>query len=197
MISQLVGVVAEIGPDGMVLDVNGVGYGVLCPGRTLGGVVVGKQAKLYTVLVVREDAHVLYGFTDKVERQMFQLLTGSVSGVGPRIGLALLSSFSVSEITGAIFGNQPSFLARASGVGKKLAEKIIVELKDRLQKLPALTMDAAPMQAITGVGQDVASALTNLGYQPKAAEVAAAAAVKECGEGGFEAVFRLALRKVG
>lgn len=197
MISHLIGTVAEVTPLSAVVDIGGVGYAVLCPGRTLGGLVVGKQAKLYTVLVVREDAHTLYGFTDKVERTMFELLTGSVSGVGPRIGLALLSSFSVSEITGAIFGNQPAFLARASGVGKKLAEKIIVELKDRLQKMPVLTAEVGPMQALSTIGQDVASALTNLGYQPKAAEAAAAAAVKESAEAGFEAVFRLALRKVG
>ncbi|MFZ2586968.1 MAG: Holliday junction branch migration protein RuvA [Alphaproteobacteria bacterium] len=196
MISYLAGTVAEVAADHAVVDVNGVGYEVLCPGRTLGGLAVGKAAKLFTVLVVREDAHVLFGFTDRVERQMFQLLTGSVSGVGPRIGLSLLSSFNVSEITGAIFANQPAQLARASGVGKKLAEKIIVELKDRLQKLPALTADAAPMQALSTVGHDVASALVNLGYQPKAAETAAAAAVKESGESGFETVFRNALRRV-
>lgn len=196
MISYLQGHVAEVAADHVVLDVNGVGYAVLCPGRTLGGLVVGKPAKVFTVLVVREDAHILYGFTDRVERQMFELVTGSVSGVGPRIGLSLLSSFTVAEMTSAIFGNQPSYLARASGVGKKLAEKMIVELKDRLQKLPQLAGgEAMPMGALSSVAQDVASALVNLGYQPKAAEAAASAAAKEAE--GFEGVFRVALKKVG
>lgn len=197
MISHLQGLVAEIAPTHAVLDVNGVGYAVYCPGRTLGALHSGKPAKLYTVLVVREDAHTLYGFADKVERQMFELLTGSVSGVGPRIGLALLSSFTVADITGAIFSNQPGLLAKANGVGKKLAEKIIVELKDKLQKLPQLAEGAAtPALTLAGIGQDVASALVNLGYQPKVAETAAAAAAKEHPDAGFEALFRTALRKV-
>ncbi|MCP5405755.1 MAG: Holliday junction branch migration protein RuvA [Pseudomonadaceae bacterium] len=193
MLAQITGQVLEVAPDHAVVDCHGVGYLLFCPGRTLGGLVVGQQGRLFTVLNVREDALTLYGFADKTERQMFRLLT-TVSGVGPKIGLSLLSSFSVAEITGAIFGNQPAVLARASGVGKRMAEKIIVELKDKLKNLP-LAADVAPTAALPDVAQDVASALMNLGYQPKAAEAAASAALKEDAGAGFEELFRLALKK--
>lgn len=194
MLAQILGTVVEVGPDHAVVDCHGVGYLVYCSGRTLAGLQSGQQARVYTVLNVREDALTLYGFTDKVERQMFQLLTNQVSGVGPRIGLSLLSSFTVAEITGAIFSNQPAMLARANGVGKRLAEKIIVELKDKLKSLP-VAADAAPAAALSNLGHDVASALMNLGYQPKAAETAVAGALKDLPNGGFEDVFRLALKK--
>lgn len=195
MLSQLTGVVCEIAPDHAVIDCNGVGYQVFCPGRALGVLETGKQARVYTYLAVREDALTLYGFTDRSERQFFQMLTGMVSGVGPRIGLALLSSFTVAEMVAAISANQPSQLARASGVGKKLAEKIIVELKDKLGMFAGAAEGVAIGASSRGAATDLASALVNLGYQPKVAEAAAASAIQELPEGGFDALFRLALRK--
>jgi Holliday junction DNA helicase RuvA len=194
MLSQLTGTVLEIAPDHAVIDCHGVGYQVFCPGRALGMLEMGKQARVYTYLAVREDALTLYGFVDRSERQFFQMLTGMVSGVGPRIGLALLSSFSVAEMVAAISANQPSQLARASGVGKKLAEKIIVELKDKLGGF-ASAAEGVVLGKANGAATDLASALVNLGYQPKVAEAAAASAIKEMPEGGFDALFKLALRK--
>lgn len=202
MLALLTGTVIEIAPDPgsgagaghAVLDCNGVGYQVFCPGRSLGSLETGKQARLYTHLAVREDAMTLYGFSDRAERQFFQMLVGTVSGVGPRIGLALLSSFSVAEIAAAISQNQPAQLARASGVGKKLAEKIIVELKDKLGGF-ASAAEGIAFGVANGATGDLASALVNLGYQPKVAEAAAASAVKELPDGGFDALFKLALRK--
>lgn len=194
MLSQLTGTILEIAPDHVVLDCHGVGYQVFCPGRCLGGLESGKAARLYTVLNVREDALTLYGFPDRYERQMFQLLTGTVSGVGPRIGLALLSSFATADIVSAILANQPGQLSRAPGVGKKLAEKIIVELKDKLKSYDAAP--GAPAAATANqTGRDIASALINLGYQPKTAEAAAEAALKDSPDAGFDVLFRLALRK--
>lgn len=193
MLSQLTGTILEVAPDHAVIDCHGVGYQVFCPGRALGNLESGKQARLYTYLAVREDALTLYGFVDRSERQFFQMLTNMVSGVGPRIGLALLSSFSVAEMVAAISGNQPSQLARASGVGKKLAEKIIVELKDKLGVFAGA--GEGIVLATGGAATDLASALVNLGYQPKVAEAAAASAIKEMPEAGFDALFKLALRK--
>lgn len=195
MLSQLTGLVCEIAPDHAVIDCNGVGYQVFCPGRALGSLENGKQARVYTYLAVREDALTLYGFTDRSERQFFQMLTGMVSGVGPRIGLALLSSFTVAEMVAAISANQPSQLARASGVGKKLAEKIIVELKDKLGVFAGAAEGLAIGASSHGAVTDLASALVNLGYQPKVAEAAAASALKEAPDAAFEALFKLALRK--
>lgn len=195
MLSQLTGTVVEIAPDHAVIDCGGVGYQVFCPGRSLGVLENGKQAKLYTVLAVREDALTLYGFTDRAERQFFQMLTNAVSGVGPRLGLALLSSFSVPEMAAAISGNQPAQLARAPGVGKKLAEKIIVELKDKLGVFAGAADGGVPGVNSHGAVTDLASALVNLGYQPKIAEAAAASAIQDLPDGGFEALFKLALRK--
>lgn len=195
MLSQLTGIVAEIAPDHAVIDCNGVGYQVFCPGRSLGALENGKTAKLYTVLAVREDALTLYGFTDRGERQFFQMLTNAVTGVGPRLGLALLSSFSVPEMAAAISANQPSQLARAPGVGKKLAEKIIVELKDKLGAFAGVGEAVAIGAGSRGAATDLTSALVNLGYQPKIAEAAAASAIQELPDGGFDALFKLALRK--
>lgn len=191
MISTLTGPILEVTATGAVVDCAGVGYFASCPARTLAALQTGQTARLYTVLNVREDALTLFGFATGAERAFFEQLT-SVSGVGPRLGLSLLSTFTPAEIQQAIAGNQPATLARASGVGKKLAEKIIVELKDKLGQLPIL-------QALAPAGSttlaDLVSALTNLGYQPKAAEAAAAEALKANPEAPFEELFKLALRK--
>lgn len=192
MISTLTGPILEVTATAAVVECAGVGYLAYCPARTLAGLQTGQSARLYTVLNVREDALTLFGFATGAERAFFEQLT-SVSGVGPRLGLSLLSTFTSAEIQQAILLNQPSTLARASGVGKKLAEKIIVELKDKLGQLPIL-------QSISGTTTnttltDLTSALINLGYQPKAAEAAAAEALKSQPTAAFEELFKLALRK--
>lgn len=192
MISLLTGPVVEITPTTAIIDCAGIGYAAHCPVRTLAALTVGAPARLYTVLNVREDALTLFGFASAAERTFFEMLT-SVSGVGPRIGLSLLSSFSPTEIQQAIITNQPAYLARASGVGKKLAEKIIVELKD---KLGSQTFFAAPTGFIApALMNDLTSALINLGYQPKVAENAAAEAIKASPSAPFEELFKSALRQ--
>lgn len=192
MISTLTGPVLEITPTTAIIDCAGIGYAAHCPVRTLAGLTVGSSARLFTVLNVREDALTLFGFSSAPERAFFEQLT-SVSGVGPRIALSLLSSFTPSEIQQAIVTNQPTHLARASGVGKKLAEKIIVELKD---KLGGITLFTGPTGFIAPtLMSDITSALINLGYQQKVAENAAAAAIKEAPSAPFEELFKSALRK--
>ena len=124
MISVLSGPVLEVGATYAVIDCHGVGYAVLCPGRTLGSLQVGQPARLFTMLNVREDALTLFGFISAAERAFFDQLT-SVSGVGPKLGLSLLTTFTVGEIQQAISLNQPSVLARASGIGKKWPKKLL------------------------------------------------------------------------
>lgn len=192
MISTLTGPVIEVTASIAIIDCAGIGYAAHCPVRTLANLTVGANARLFTVLNVREDALTLFGFSSAAERAFFEQLT-SVSGVGPRIGLSLLSSFTPVEIQQAILGNQPAQLARASGVGKKLAEKIIVELKD---KLGGLTFFSAPTGFIApALMTDLTSALVNLGYQPKVAEAAAAEAIKAAPSASFEDLFKAALRQ--
>ena len=193
MLALLHGVIAQMSEHAAVVECHGVGYEVLCSSRTLARLQVGQTARLLTHLHVREDALVLFGFADAAEKQLFT----SVSGVGPKLGLSLLSTLGPDEIVSAIQLNQPSSLARASGVGKKLAENIVVNLRD---KVGALAFAAAPASGSTqGHYADLISALANLGYQPKVAEAAAQATLREAGAAtaDFATLFKHALRHVG
>ncbi|MBI1308978.1 MAG: Holliday junction branch migration protein RuvA [Proteobacteria bacterium] len=192
MISTLTGPVLEVTATAAVIDCSGVGYAAFCPMRTMAGLTTGQTARLYTVLNVREDALTLFGFATPAERSFFEQLT-TVSGVGPRIGLSLLSSFTPADIQQAILTNQPGQLSRASGVGKKLAEKIIVELKDKLASVAILAPAAGP--AASGLLADLTSALTNLGYPAKTAQAAAEQALQANPKATFEDLFKTALHK--
>lgn len=195
MISMLSGPVLGVMSTSAVIDCGGVGYEVLCTTRTLAGLETGKAARLFTVLNVREDALTLFGFASVEERTFFNQLT-SVSGVGPKLALSLLSSFTPAEVQQAISLNQPATLARASGVGKRMAEKIIVELKDKLGQITAFGPLSVASSAATAMqAADLASALVNLGYQPKIAESAATEALKASPDAPFDELFKIALRK--
>lgn len=195
MISILTGPVIALTANSAVLDCSGVGYEALCTTRTLGGLQTGQQARLFTVLNVREDALTLFGFSSVEERTFFNQLT-SVSGVGPKLALSLLSSFTPAEVQQAITLNQPATLARASGVGKRMAEKIIVELKDKLGQITTFGPLSVAANNVTQMqATDLASALINLGYQPKIAEAAAVEALKANPSAPFEDLFRAALLK--
>ncbi|RYD49193.1 MAG: Holliday junction branch migration protein RuvA [Verrucomicrobiaceae bacterium] len=195
MISILSGPVIALTPTSAVLDCAGVGYEALCTTRTLGSLQTGQSARLFTVLNVREDALTLFGFSSVEERTFFNQLT-SVSGVGPKLALSLLSSFTPAEVQQAITLNQPATLARASGVGKRMAEKIIVELKDKIGQMTTFgPLSVAASTATHMQATDLTSALINLGYQPKTAEAAAAEALKSNPSAPFEDLFRIALLK--
>lgn len=191
MYAHLTGTITTLAADSAVLDVHGVGYLVHASSRTLGGLTAGQGAKLLTHLQVREDALTLYGFTDVAEHTIFLKLL-AVSGVGPRLALSLLSTFTPSEVIGAISANQPATLARASGVGKKMAEKIIVELKDKLGSLPIFASADSPTP-MGGLAADVLSALTNLGYPPKVAEQAVAQATAASPNATFNELLKVSL----
>ncbi len=164
-IARLKGIVAECGPDWLIVDVNGVGYLVYSPAGTVAGAKTGAGIMLHTHLAVREDGMTLYGFATGEERGLFQTLT-AVSGVGPKVGLALLSVLPVDELSYAIASGNAAALARAPGVGQKLASRIVLELRGKL-------VAEAPT-TLPGDESDVVSALIGLGYsQAEAVEAVA------------------------
>jgi len=196
MIARLAGTLAEVAPDHLVLDVNGVGYLAQASGRTLDAIgPVGGQVVLLTEMQVREDAITLFGFGSAAERDWFRLLTG-VQGVGGRVALAILSVLAPGDLHRAIAGGDKAMIARANGVGPKLAQRIAMELKERAGTLPAGAGTGPAARASGGAGADALSALANLGFRPAEAETAVAAAQEELGPAaGLDALVRLALRK--
>lgn len=195
MIAHLKGRVEETGIDHAVIDVGGVGYLVGASARTLAALPpVGEAATVFTDMLVGEDFIRLVGFARADERDWFRLLTG-VQGVGARVALAILSALEPAELSRAIAAQDKAMVARANGVGPKLAERIVRELKDKAGGVvlgPAAAAQAIP----AGAGADAVSALLNLGFRPAEASSAVAAAEDELGAGTtLDALVRLALRK--
>ncbi|MEA9977002.1 MULTISPECIES: Holliday junction branch migration protein RuvA [unclassified Pseudomonas] len=182
MIGRLRGFLAEKQPPHLVLDVNGVGYELEVPMSTLYRLPhVGEPVTLHTHLVVREDAHLLYGFFEKRERELFRELI-RLNGVGPKLALALMSGLEVDELVRCVQAQDTSALTRIPGVGKKTAERLLVELKDRFkawESVPgSFTLvsngpSAAPQVATAE--SDAVSALISLGYKPQEASKAVSA----------------------
>jgi Holliday junction DNA helicase RuvA len=189
MIGQLRGRLAEKRPNQVLVDVGGVGYLVQVPLSTYAA--LGELHTEVTLLVhthVREDALALYGFVSSREKHFFELLL-SASGVGPTLALKILSGMSVEELVPAIRGSDLARLTRIPGVGRKTAERMVVELKDKLEAVAAETekpVAASP----AGIEADVVSALVNLGYEARAAESAVAEALRESGAANFEKLLR-------
>ena len=133
MITFLHGKLVEALPTQVIVDVNGIGYEVLIPLSSFDKMPApGQPVRLLTQLVVREDAHILYGFATPAERDLFKLLVHSVSGIGPKTALNILSGISVTAFRGAVAGSDVKSLSQISGVGKKTAERIVVELRDKI-----------------------------------------------------------------
>jgi Holliday junction DNA helicase RuvA len=192
MIGKLKGTIDEIGEDHCILDVHGVGYVVFCPARTLAGLDAGEAAVLHVDTYVREDMIRLYGFSSTLEREWFRLLQ-NVQGVGAKVALSVLSTLAPGELASAIALRDLAMVSRAPGVGKRVAERIVTELKG---KAPALAGEAS-----AGIGfapaADAVSALTNLGYSRDVAANAVAAAMKAAGEGADSAkLIRLGLKEL-
>ncbi len=172
MIAFLKGEIADLTEGSVVLDVNGVGYEVLVPGQLLSMLEgIGSRVKLYTYMQVREDAVVLFGFLTKDDLQMFRLLTG-VSGVGPKAGLNILSTLGVDDLRFAILADDVKRIAKTPGIGAKTAQKIILELKDKLDLQDVFEKKSASGQitpeaaaaAGSQVVQEAVEALVALGY---------------------------------
>jgi Holliday junction DNA helicase RuvA len=195
MIAHLKGRLESTGVDHAVIDVGGVGYLVGASARTLAAVgPVGEACVLHTDLLVGEDFLRLVGFATAAERDWFRLLTG-VQGVGARVALAILSALEPNDISRAVMAQDKATVARANGVGPKLAERIVRELKDKVGGI-AIGPSAAAQVVPAGAGADAVSALLNLGFRPAEASAAVAAAEEELGDTAtLDALVRLALRK--
>jgi Holliday junction DNA helicase RuvA len=199
MIAHLRGTLLEKHPNQIVVDVQGVGYDVTIPVSTFSSLPdAGAEVRLRVHTHVREDAISLFGFYSSQEKLLFEKLI-SVSGIGPKLAIIVLSGLATGDLVGAIRNGQVDHLVRIPGVGKKTAERMVLELRDKLDGVVGGT--AAPTEdrtvsAMTEVDQDVMSALMNLGCQRPAAETA----IKKAKAGGtaaeFEPLFRRALELV-
>ena len=200
MIAHLRGSIHEKHPNRIVVDVNGVGYDVFVPLSTFYGLgETGAPVALRIHTHVREDAFLLYGFATRLEQELFERLIG-VSGIGPKVALAVLSGIEPQELIRAIERGDLARLTAIPGVGKKTSERIVLELKDRLPRAPVAAAAAGAASPDAPVMRDdVVSALVNLGYHRPLAEKAAEAAIKTCGstpDASFERVLKQALREV-
>lgn len=195
MIARLSGLLAESAADHAVIDVGGVGYLVQASTRTLSVLgAVGGQVMVFTEMQVREDAMTLFAFGSAGERDWFRLLTG-VQGVGGKVALAILSTLDADELSRAVATEDKAMVARANGVGPKLAQRIVMELKDKVGGVALGPAGALPT-AEGGAASDAVSALANLGFRPAEAGAAVAAAEAELGTGAtLDALVRLALKK--
>ena len=193
MIAHLKGRLDSLGIDHAVIDVGGVGYLVGASSKTLAAIgPVGEAAMLHTEMLVAEDFIRLVGFATASERDWFRLLTG-VQGVGARFALAILSALDPADLSRAIAAQDKAMVARANGVGPKLAERIVRELKD---KIGGVAIGGASPVVAGSSGSDAVSALLNLGFRPAEASAAVAAAEEELGGNPtLDALVRLALRK--
>ncbi|MBV7265998.1 Holliday junction branch migration protein RuvA [Erythrobacter ani] len=198
MIAKLSGRLDETGEDWAIVDVQGVGYLVHCSTKTLAALGdVGEACTVHTDLQVSENDMRLLGFAESAERDWFRLLT-QVQGVGSKVGLAILSALSTGEVRDACAGGDAATVARAQGVGPKLAGRIVNELKDKAGALPGGGMADGVAASVPagGASADAVSALENLGFKPAIAAQAVARAQTELGEGANEGdLIRVALKK--
>jgi len=203
MIGKLTGVIDSFGEDWVIVDVVGVGYRAHCPARTLQALPApGKPATLFIETYIREDVIRLYGFPTDVEREWFRLLQ-TVQGVGARVALAVLGTLSPGDLATAIALQDKATLGRAPGVGRKVAERIVTELRDKAPEYssadPAvvhLQADIAEHRAPRPIA-DAVSALTNLGYPQVQASAAVAAAARAAGDAATaEQLIRAGLREL-
>jgi Holliday junction DNA helicase RuvA len=172
-VARLRGVVEEKGADWAIISVGGIGLLAAVPTTAADRLAVGEQAALYTHLHVREDALTLFGFTSRDDLVLFELLI-SVSGVGPRVALGLLSTLDYRQLTLAIAGGRADVLRKVPGIGQKTAERLVLELRDKVAP-PAAGADAetAPSQSARQADADVVAALMGLGYSQAEASQAA------------------------
>ena len=196
-IRQLRGILAEKTPAGLLIDCGGVGYGVTVPLSTFDRLpAVGEEVTLRIAHVIREDDQLLFGFATERERAFFGTLLG-ISGIGPKLALAVLSGLTLGELATAITEGDVRRLSSISGIGKKTAERIIVELKDKVDPLEAIALksDAANAEATAPALRDAILSLVALGNRPEEARAMAQAAYEANPKATVQELIRLALRK--
>lgn len=191
MIAHLRGKLLAKHPNQAIVEAAGVGYDVTISVPTFSDLPApGSEVALYIHTHVREDALALYGFLRPSDKILFEKLL-IVSGIGPKLAITILSGMAADEMVGAIRGNDVARLTRIPGIGKKTAERMVLELRDKLPQTAPTAVTAAP--PVTAVEEDVLSALVNLGYQRAASEKALELSVKGGKGGSFDALFRSAL----
>ena len=203
MIGKLTGVIDSQGEDWLIIDVSGVGYEVSCSALTLAGLPdVGQVATLAIETYVREDQIRFFGFRTETERVWFRLLQ-SVQGVGAKVALAILGTLSPQDLANAVALQDKTRITSAPGVGPKVAQRIVSELKDRIPTMVPPQTDGQPMPihvsvvAENAVAADAVSALTNLGYNSSEASAAIASAAAKAGEAAqTEELIRLGLKEL-
>ncbi|MGB1360580.1 MAG: Holliday junction branch migration protein RuvA [Alphaproteobacteria bacterium] len=208
MIARLKGIVDLIDTNRIILDVNGVGYEVFCPNSTIATLQLGNPAVVEVITVVREDSFTLYGFTTALDKQWFEILT-SVQGVGAKVGLAIQSVHTSDSLFSAVASGDASAFTQASGVGPKLANRIVLELKDKLSKINFAgdigsgAVDTAEAAANVSGGDngvvvdEAVSALINLGYNRSNAFTAVGKVIKDLdGEITVAKIIPLALNEL-
>ncbi len=166
MIASIEGTVAATYADHVVVVVSGIGYKVFMPGTSIDRI-EGDHVHLQTLMIVREDSISLYGFLSLAERELFEKVT-SVTGIGPKLGLAILSTLGPEHLRNAVVSDQPDVLVRVPGIGKKMAQKIILELKDKLKA----GLEDLPVGSFSDVNRDVMDTLVALGYSVVEAQAA-------------------------
>ncbi len=195
MIARLKGLVDHISADALIVDVNGVGYLVQASTRTLSALSVGQKVVLHIETQVREDAITLFGFATEADLAAFRALT-TVQGVGGRVGLNILSVLSPDQVAHAVAAGDAASLARANGVGPKLAARIANELKGKLGGVAMAAGAPLPVQAGARVTDDAMAALAALGFRPMDASRVVSEALAELGEGAaLNDLVRVALKK--
>lgn len=194
MIYSLKGIVQELNPTSMVLDVNGVGYYVGVSLQTSGKLETGKPTFLHIQQIIREDAHLLFGFNTILEKELFNLLI-SVNGVGPVSALIMLSSLSLEEISSAILSNNSLLLQKVKGIGTKTAERVIVDLRDKVQKFKDSDENISTF-ANNKIKEESLSALEVLGIAKKMSEKIADRILKQNPDFSVEQLVKQILKNI-
>jgi Holliday junction DNA helicase RuvA len=202
MIGKLKGIIDTYGPDWVIIDVGGVGYLVHCSARTLAALpAAGEAAAVAIETYVREDVIRLFGFASSQERDWFRLLLG-VQGVGTKVALAVLGTLTPNELASAIAMQDKALIARAPGIGPKVAQRVVAELRDKAPALGAVDPALAALQGSLEAGVptaagDAVSALLNLGYGQAQAGAAVSTALRKAGEeASTEILIRVALKEL-
>ncbi len=178
MFDYLKGKLIEAAPPKVVIEIQGMGYSIFAPLNTFSKLPqVGEMTHLYISEVIREDSHKLFGFITKTDRDLFEKVTG-VSGIGPKTALALIGHLDASDLQIAITGANIKLLSKIPGIGKKTAERLIIEMRDKVNKLDITPLSTNPTHH--SLANDALNALTNLGYKPLEAQKAVKKALSEC-----------------